>query len=141
MTDLHTLIEQLVDELDCRQPLDPDTLALMTRARTALAAEPQWEGPTDEELLSVDQLRDAWNAQADALNTWDELGLDEIVWWAQRQALTRWGRPAPPPVAGEVGELVADLECAAASYFNRGFYTDARRCRRAADLLTRLAQP
>ena len=27
-------------------------------------------GPTDEELLSVDDLRAAWNAQADAANSW-----------------------------------------------------------------------
>jgi hypothetical protein len=53
--------------------------------------------PTDEELLGVDDLRDAWNAQADSANSWDELGIDEIVWWAQRQALARWGRPASQP--------------------------------------------
>ena len=56
-----------------------------------LVAEPDPEGPTDDELLSLDQLRDAWNAQADAANSWDELGIDEIIWWAQRQALARWG--------------------------------------------------
>ena len=46
-----------------------------------------------------------------------------------------------PGAEGEVGELVADLELevAAASYFNRGFVTDARRCRRAADLLKQQA--
>lgn len=43
------------------------------------------------------------------------------------------------PAEGEVGGLVADLEVAAASYFNRGFVTDARRCRRAADLLKQQA--
>ena len=42
---------------------------------------------------------------------------------------------AAEPV-GEVGVVVADLRCAAASYFNRGFSTDARRCRRAATLLS-----
>ena len=45
-------------------------------------------------------------------------------------------KAAPPaPEVGDVGEVVADLQCAAASYFNRGFSTDARRCRRAAALL------
>ena len=53
--------------------------------------------PTDEELLSLDELRDAWNAQADAVNSWDELGMDEIIWFAQQQALARWGRPALTP--------------------------------------------
>jgi hypothetical protein len=41
---------------------------------------------TDKELLSIDDLRDAWNAQSDAFNSWDELGIDEIIWFAQQQA-------------------------------------------------------
>ena len=47
--------------------------------------------PTDDELLGVDELRDAWNAQADAANSWDELGMDEMLCFAQQQALARWG--------------------------------------------------
>jgi hypothetical protein len=94
MTDLRALIAQLADELDHnRQCLLDDrrlTHPLADKARAALA-EPEPEGPTDEDLFSLDQLRDKWNAQADAFNTWDELGIDEIVWWAQRQALARWG--------------------------------------------------
>ena len=35
---------------------------------------------------TVEQLRAAWNAQADAMNSWDELGLDEIVHFAQVRA-------------------------------------------------------
>ena len=53
---------------------------------------------TDKELLSIDDLRDAWNAQSDAFNSWDELGIDEIIWFAQQQAIARWGRPAIQPV-------------------------------------------
>jgi hypothetical protein len=72
---------------------------LVSRARTALAQpEPQVPGPTDEELLGIEDLEATWNAQADAFNSWDELGIDEIVWWAQRQALARWGRSAIEPV-------------------------------------------
>jgi hypothetical protein len=84
--------------------------ALITRARTALA-QPETEGPSDDELLGLDELRDAWNSQADAVNAWDELGIDEIVWFAQQQALARWGRPTPEPVLApeEVTELVAWL--------------------------------
>jgi hypothetical protein len=74
-------------------------------AHTALArwsrpAQPELQGPwpTDEELLGIEDLEAAWNAQADAFNSWDELGIDEIVWWAQRQALARWGRFAIEPV-------------------------------------------
>ena len=59
---------------------------------------PEPQGPTDEELLSIEDLQTAWDAQADAFNSWNELGIDEIIWWAQRQALARWGRPAIEPV-------------------------------------------
>ena len=60
-------------------------------------------GPTDEELFCLEDLRDAWNAQADAVNSWDELGMDEIIWFAQQQALARYARPAitPIPVSGD----------------------------------------
>jgi hypothetical protein len=53
---------------------------------------------TDKELLSIDDLRDAWNAQSDAFNSWDELGIDEIIWFAQQQAIARHARPAIQPV-------------------------------------------
>lgn len=29
--------------------------------------------------MSIDELEAAWNARADAMNQWDELGIDEIV--------------------------------------------------------------
>jgi hypothetical protein len=61
--------------------------------------QPEPVGPTDEELLGLDELRDAWNAQADAVNSWDELGMDEIICFAQQQALARYGRPALTPIA------------------------------------------
>lgn len=35
--------------------------------------------------MSIDELEAAWNAQADAMNQWDELGIDEIVDFAQEQ--------------------------------------------------------
>jgi hypothetical protein len=52
---------------------------------------------TDKELLSIDDLRDAWNAQSDAFNSWDELGIDEIIWFAQQQAIARYALPQPEP--------------------------------------------
>jgi hypothetical protein len=99
MTDtFRALCARMADELDrYRQLLMDDrreTHALAAEARAALA-EPEPQGPSDEELLGLDDLRDAWNAQADAVNSWDELGIDEIIWFAQRQALARWGRPLP----------------------------------------------
>lgn len=36
-----------------------------------------------QEPLTLQELEAAWNAQADKFNQWDELGLDEIVAWAQ----------------------------------------------------------
>jgi hypothetical protein len=33
--------------------------------------------------MNLEGLEAAWNAQADSMNQWDELGLDEIVWFAQ----------------------------------------------------------
>jgi hypothetical protein len=59
--------------------------------------EPEPVGPTDEELFCLEDLRDAWSAQA-AVNSWDELGMDEIIWFAQQQALARWGRPTITPI-------------------------------------------
>ncbi|SBV37806.1 hypothetical protein STPYR_12749 [uncultured Stenotrophomonas sp.] len=50
----------------------------------------RWDG-FDAELegnamkMTIDELKTAWNAQADAMNQWDELGIDEIVDFAQEQ--------------------------------------------------------
>lgn len=117
MTDFRALCTELLNEVLARPLiLDRD---LIDRARAAVAAaadgpavpagrEPAAVAgePSDEELFSLDQLRDAWDAQADAANCWDALGIDEIVCWAQKQALARWGRPAvpPAPAEGKVGE-------------------------------------
>lgn len=35
--------------------------------------------------MNIDQLKAAWNAQADKHNQWDDLGIDEIVSFAQTQ--------------------------------------------------------
>lgn len=48
------------------------------------------ELPADGDLLSLKDLRDAWNAGADRFNSWDELGLDEIIAFAQREAVNKW---------------------------------------------------
>ena len=53
----------------------------------ATLAQPEPVGPTDAELMGLDDLEAAWNAQADAFNSWDELGMDEIIWFAQQQIL------------------------------------------------------
>ena len=85
-------------ELEKGRPWDGHTATDVVSRLRDWAAQPEPVGPTDEELMGLDDLENAWNAQADAANSWDELGIDEIVWFAQRQALTRWGRPAIEPV-------------------------------------------
>ena len=58
----------------------------------------------DDDLLDLDQLRDAWNRQADAANSWDELGVDEMIAYAQQQALNKClPRPASVTADGEQG--------------------------------------
>lgn len=34
--------------------------------------------------MTIDDLSEAWNAEVDAWNQWDSLGLDEIVAFAQK---------------------------------------------------------
>lgn len=76
----------------------PDDPAMPESAEPAAVA----GDPSDDELLTLDQLRNSWNVQADAANSWDELGADEIVLWAQKQALNRWGQQAWPQPAAVV---------------------------------------
>ena len=61
----------------------------MQRARTALAAEQQ--GP-DHAPISTEELRAAWNQQADEFNQWESLDLGEQLAWAQARAIARYGR-------------------------------------------------
>ena len=54
----------------------------------------------DGELpLSLDQLRDQWNAQADDFNQWDSLGLDEQIGWAQDRAAELLAQRHPQPIS------------------------------------------
>jgi hypothetical protein len=116
MTDFRALCAELLQELEHASAWDYQQ-ALKDQARAALAQpDPQVPGLTDEELLGIEDLQTTWNAQADAFNSWDELGIDEIVWWAQRQALARWGRFAIEPVP--VSErLPGKKDCCSLGYF------------------------
>jgi hypothetical protein len=53
--------------------------------------------------LTVDELRKAWNAQADPANSWDNLGLDEVIEFAQQQFLARFNGSIPLSAA-DAGE-------------------------------------
>jgi hypothetical protein len=82
---------------------------LRERSRTAHPAPvPVGErlpGVADEELLGLDELQALWNAQADRFNEWTELGIDEIIAFAQQQAVARYGtaHSAPVPVSPPSG--------------------------------------
>ena len=103
---------------------------LVARAR-ALLAEPEPEGPTDEELRGVFVTNGAWPG-----------GLRAVADLAADRA--RWGRPAaaPVPEPGEVAELVEWLKAQAIVYED---YLQSRsgskRLTRAADLLETHALP
>ena len=98
MTDFRALCVELTDalaewRLSGGPPEDTTDADLIARAR-ALLAEPEAEGPSDEEL------RDLW--------IWSS-GQDQGPWPTQyhcfaRAALARWGRPAAAPVP-EPGEV------------------------------------
>lgn len=82
---LDRLHQLLRDDRTARHPLAAE-------ARAFLAAEPQGEGLSDQELYD---LADEHNGEPVA---------------SMRAALARWGRPAAPPAEGEVAELVAALQ-------------------------------
>lgn len=108
LQDLFAKIDALLDGID-RQEDDPrggwwqtPDGALVGRIKLRELKElitAELAQPESEELFGLDDLRNAWNAQADAANSWDELGMDEIIWFAQQQAIARYSRSAVAPVA------------------------------------------
>ena len=109
-TDLRALCARMADELDhCRQLLMDDrheAHALATEARAALA-QPEPQGPTDEELLfwahfyGIDYVDIDRPSELDAEKA--PVRSDELRIFA-RAVLTRWGRPAIEPVPGQEGK-------------------------------------
>jgi hypothetical protein len=116
MTDFRELCTELVDELedwiafgdeaDCA-----DAHALVDRARAALA-QPEPQGPTDEELLELmpEAMRDEFAAVSNVYSTATggqvEPGLFRVVLNTvaleyARAVLTRWGRPVIEPVPSD----------------------------------------
>ena len=104
MTDFRALCEELVDDLemsDWPYKLKEVFRADIARARAALEAQPEPQGPTDEELRAFYDSEDN-----------DEY---EWPWWHRifRVLLTRYARPAiePVPVAERLpGEEDCDAE-------------------------------
>jgi len=83
--DLRALIFRMANELDSFNHPFPHPLA--TEARAALISEPQGDGPSYEELYD---LADEYNGEPVA---------------SMQAALTRWGRPAPPPSPNDLSHL------------------------------------
>lgn len=54
--------------------------------------------PNEPEVLSLKDLEEAWNKDADEYNQWDTLGLDEIVEFAQKMVLFRQRCSTPRPI-------------------------------------------
>jgi hypothetical protein len=72
--------------------LGSGAIELLSRARTALA-QPELEGPTDEELDKV-IFQAVWDHMDDA----DDLSNDEMDRLKARAVLARWSHPAVEPV-------------------------------------------
>lgn len=105
-SDMHDLLSRMADELDnYRQLLTDDRRevhALATEARAALAAVPEGEGP------SAEQVEELCEEHCFNVEGYESI---ECLQGLINDALARWGRPAAPPapLEGEVGELVAWL--------------------------------
>jgi hypothetical protein len=98
MPDFRALCARMADELDhYRQLLMDDrraTHALAAEARAALA-QPEPEGPTDEELKNL--ANKAW-ISVDVLKEYDLIENAFDCCGFARAVLARWGRPAIQPV-------------------------------------------
>lgn len=116
-------------------PADSESAELAAELRHFVAGYQQMRGLDPEHVYSIHR--------GDAMEAHLRISrLSRIAELLERPAPLPAPEPAAPvPEPGEVAELVADLQCAAASYFNRGFSTDARRCRRAATLMEQLSAP
>ena len=83
------------------------------------------------EAVQLDEIKAAWNAQADEFNQWDELCEDEKVEWAAAYAVTK-ERAAISKATDDVtfddfAEDVEDNECHNCSGTGEGLY-DSQSC-------------
>jgi hypothetical protein len=106
MTDYRALCARMADELDhYRQLLMDDrraTHALATEARAALA-QPDPEGPTDEELLRCYGLAKRDHCYEGPIDDWPKRAERAATVHGLHAVLARWGRPAIEPVPGVEG--------------------------------------
>lgn len=59
--------------------------------------------------MGIEELRAAWNAQADQYNQWDDLGLDEIVAFAQEVEREQARHDAADTEAERMRNALAEL--------------------------------
>ena len=96
MADFRALCAELADELQGYKVAHPmHCRALLNRARAALEAQPEPQGPTDEELKNL--ANKAW-ISVDVLKEYDLIENAFDCCGFARAVLTRWGRPAIQPV-------------------------------------------
>ena len=86
------LCAELIDALDSGIPAGRIRMSPLADRARALLAEPEAEGPTDEEL---EKLAEPFSYVA--LGGWARTVDDEVGF--ARAVLSRWGRPAAAPVA------------------------------------------
>jgi hypothetical protein len=102
MTDFRALCARMADELDhYRQLLMDDrraTHALATEARAALEAQPEPQGPTDEELLRCYGLAKRDHCYEGPIDDWPKRAERAATVHGLHAVLTRYGRPAIEPV-------------------------------------------
>ena len=79
-----------IDEALAQPQQEPVAIALNTGTKQGVKwlksvehGESLYTSPPQRKPLSLDELEALWNSQADHMNQWDELGLDEIVAFAQ----------------------------------------------------------
>jgi hypothetical protein len=88
MTDFRALCAELLDELQGYKVAHPmHCRALLNRARAALEAQPEPQGPTVMEIIELHTwVEDEWRVNND--------GEDLLMVDFARAVLARWGRPA-----------------------------------------------
>ena len=110
MTDYKQLCGELVDVLAqyVNLPDDPEAVALLRRARAALA-EPESEGPTDEQLIQLAIDTRLYRFQATAGDPVQYELTEQQLHAFARAVLTRWGRPTPCPFQNKEETSMDDL--------------------------------
>ena len=87
--------------------------------------------PQPPEAVQLDEIKAAWNAQADEFNQWDELGEDEKVEWAAAYAVTKEraaiSKATDDEAFDDFAEDVDDSECHNCSGTGEGMY-DSQSC-------------